>query len=189
MFLCSVLSALCEGRYRGRNHRGAVTTRTRLCARAVECAGAVRVGIIVRRDVRTKMRLGQLVVLAVASWMLVVVTHCAFSQSDAPPVHGPHATVSAAASEFAGFVGHLHYDVDHPHLADSSITYAHEGLAAAVLPRVTKLGIALGLVSALAVALSVGAGTGAMLVRGPPGGPSVPLSGQQRLTRLCITRR
>lgn len=163
-------------------NRDPVTTRIQLRAWAVACARAVTVGNIVKHDgSRTTTPLRRLIGLAVVLWMLVVVTGSAATCSDPPEPHGPHAVVSALGPHFAEVV-------DHPHCLDGSIIDLHHGIAAAVLPRVTTLPLALALVSAVALALGWrGAAVGTSM-RGPPHAARAVLSGRDRLTQLCITR-
>ena len=163
-------------------NRDPVTTRNQLRAWAVACVRAVTVGNVVKHDgSRTTILLRRLIGLAVISWMLVAVTGWAATCVDPPAPHGPHAVVSALGSQFAEVV-------DHPHCLDGSIIDLHHGIAAAVLPRVMTLPLALGLVTAVALALGWwGAAVGTSM-RGPPRAARAVLWGRDRLTRFCITR-
>lgn len=163
-------------------NRDPVTTRNQLRAWAVACVRAVTVGNVVKHEgSRTTTPLRRLIGLAVISWMLVAVTGWAATCLDPPAPHGPHAVVSALGSQFAEVV-------DHPHCLDGSIIDLHHGIAAAVLPRVMTLPLALGLVTAVALALGWwGAAVGTSM-RGPPPAARAVLWGRDRLTRFCITR-
>lgn len=163
-------------------NRDPVTRRIQLRAWAVACARAVTVGSIVKHEgSRTTTPLRRLIGLAVVSWMLVVVSGWAATCLDPPAPHGPHAVVSALGPQFAEVV-------DHPHCLDGSIIDLHHGIAAAVLPRDTTLPLALGLVTAVVLALGWwGAAVGTSM-RGPPQAARAVLWGRDRLTRFCITR-
>lgn len=169
----------CLGRLKNRDP---VTTRNQLRAWAVAYVRAVTVGNIVKHEAsRTTTPLRRLIGLAVISWMLVAVTGWAATCVDPPAPHGPHAVVSALGSQFAEVV-------EHPHCLDGSIIDLHHGIAAAVLPRVTTLPLALGLVTAVALALGWwGAALGPSM-RGPPQAARAVLWGRDRLTRFGITR-
>ncbi|WP_233213461.1 hypothetical protein [Mycobacterium hubeiense] len=140
-------------------------------------------GDIVRyNDAPTRKRLQPALALAVVFWVLLIGSEAALPWSDGPDDHGPHAVMTAVAGEFAVVM-------DHPHFQQASTTVSPDTFAAAVVPRVATVLVALGLVVAVAAAwLYRGHGIWAT-VRGPPRGLGPVASGRQLLARFCISRR
>ncbi|WP_244269136.1 hypothetical protein, partial [Mycobacterium parascrofulaceum] len=107
------------------------------------------------------------------------------SQSSAP--RPAHAVVASAS----GGGGQSSFGVDHPRATKGFASEHPEQSTAAVLPRsgapVTTL-IALGAVAAVAVAGGL-ACFGLPAGRGPPHTPAFSVTGQDVLTRFCLSRR
>lgn len=96
--------------------------------------------------------------------------------------HGPHALAAAPGGEFTAIT-------EHPHIQDGSASTSPDSLARPVLPRVSGVLAALGLIVALTIVFTVWQHRATTPVRGPPCSPAVVLAGRQLLTRLCVARR
>ncbi|WP_186273488.1 hypothetical protein [Mycobacterium kubicae] len=117
-----------------------------------------------------------------AGWLLVIGAHHATGHSDSPV---QPAQVSLMSSH-GGFAATM----DLPHFDKGSSAHP-ERLMTAVMPRsATALDalVVLGVVAAVAVGGWL-AGLGVPAGRGPPRGPAVFLTGQDVLTRFCLSRR
>jgi len=144
---------------------------------------AATVGDIVRyNDAPTRKRPQSALALAVVIWVLLIGSEVALPWSDGPDDHGPHAVATAASSEFAVVMDHLHFQ-------QASATVSPDTFAIAVVPRVATVLVALGLAVAVVAAwLYRGYGIWAT-VRGPPRGLGPVASGRQLLAHFCISRR
>lgn len=116
-------------------------------------------------------------------WVLVIGGHSEL-RSESPAPHPAHALVSSLGSEFT-------INIDHPHLYNyPSSAHHHEAFATAVLPHSPTTTFA-----ALGVVVAAVAGVGLMrqqvmlAARGPPRGLAAALTGQDLLTRFCLSRR
>lgn len=149
---------------------------------------AVTVGGIVKREALDKRtRLRQLIGLALASWVLVIVlTECGVSSLNPPAPHGPHAHMSSPLVSSLGH--HAAEVVDHPHADDASKAHTRMEYAAAALPRFPALTLALVLGVVVAVALGWWRDAAGTCMRGPPRVRPVILSGRERLTLCCVAR-
>ncbi|WP_245909095.1 hypothetical protein [Mycobacterium neglectum] len=78
--------------------------------------------------------------------------------------------------------------MDHPHLQRAMAT-PPDTFAAAVLPRVTTVLVALGVAVAVVAAWLYGGHAVWATGRGPPRALAAPTSGRQLLARFCISRR
>ncbi|HET7742763.1 MAG TPA: hypothetical protein VFL67_19105 [Mycobacterium sp.] len=96
--------------------------------------------------------------------------------------HDPHALAAPPGGDFTAIT-------EHPHVEDGSAPTGPDSLARAVLPRMSGVLAALGLVIALTVMFTIWRHRASTLVRGPPCSQAVVLAGQQLLTRLCVARR
>ncbi|MET4430188.1 hypothetical protein [Mycolicibacterium sp. 624] len=96
--------------------------------------------------------------------------------------HGPHALAAAPGGEFTAIT-------EHPHIQDGSASTSPDSLARPVLPRVSGVLAALGLIVALTTVFTVWQHRATTPVRGPPCSPAIVLAGRQLLTRLCVARR
>lgn len=137
-------------------------------------------GIVRLNDASKLPRLGLLIAVAAVAWVLATDDQCELRgfESSASPAH---ALVSSLGSEFAV--------VDHLHLWDGSSTKCPEAFATAVLARSSTASVALGVVVAV-VAGAVSLTQSAVAAgRGPPRAAAVPFTGQDLLTRFCLSRR
>lgn len=144
---------------------------------------AATVGDIVRyKDAPTRKPLQSAIALTVVFWVLLFGGEAALPWSQGSDDHAPHAVATSVSGEFADMM-------DHPHVQQSAVL-SPDTFAAAVVPRVTTILVALGLAVAVAAAWMYGGhGIWATLVRGPPRGRGPVASGRQLLARLCISRR
>jgi plasmid stabilization system protein ParE len=121
-----------------------------------------------------------------AVWVVVIGAHSVMgdghSESSVP--HPAHALVASLGSEFA-------VNVDHPHVGNGSSSAHPEQFSAAVLTRSGAAVAALAVLGAvLAVAVAGGlARLGAPAGRGPPRARAFSVTGQEVLTRFCLSRR
>jgi hypothetical protein len=109
-----------------------------------------------------------------ADWALV--------SAPEPAPHGPHALAAPPGADFAAVT-------DHPHIQDGSTPSGPDSLAHAVVPRFSGTLAAVGLFVAMTTVLIRWQHRPTAHLRGPPRSPTVALTGQQLLTRLCIARR
>ena len=123
-------------------------------------------------------------VMWLAGWLLVIGAHSTLISSHTAVPHAAHVLPATLGGEFT-------LNVDHPH-ADKGPSSAHpERLVAAVLPRsapASAVLVWLGVVGAVALIgwrpeLAAPAG------RGPPRRRVAYFTGQDRLTRFCLSRR
>lgn len=127
-------------------------------------------------------RLRFFVAVAAAVWVLAIFAHgedgwCRPLASDSPrPV------LSSLAAEFS-------VNADHAHLADGTSPACDESLAAAVLPQSATTLVALGLVFAVVAVMGWLAQPAVLSGRGPPRALGAVLTGQDLLTRFCLSRR
>jgi len=132
---------------------------------------------------RSRPRLRFLVAAVAAVGMLAIAAHSDVLGPVSHSVQPAHAVASSLGGEFAIPVGH-------PHVDNGPSDAHHEAFPAAMLTKssLTNL-VALGLVAALVIiAGSLAAGV-VPVGRGPPGGPAGARTGQELLTRLCLSRR
>ncbi|ETW26555.1 hypothetical protein MGAST_14970 [Mycobacterium gastri 'Wayne'] len=127
------------------------------------------------------------VVAAVATmvvmWVLVIGAHSEL-RSEPPASHPAHALVSSLGGEFAVNIGHSHLE------NRSSSAHHHEAFTAGVLPGSPGTTFAaLGFVVAAVAAVGLLAQLVVSAGRGPPGGFAAALTGQDLLTRFCLSRR
>lgn len=121
------------------------------------------------------------VLTAVATWVLVM-GH-AEARAESPPAHPTHVLVSSLGGEFT-------VTADHAHVGTPSPAAHSEAFAVAVLPNSPALSVA-----ALAVVVSALAAVGffgqqaRLSGRSPPRGLAAVLTGQDLLTRFCLSRR
>lgn len=122
-------------------------------------------------------------VAAVALWVLVTGGHSDLRSASAAS-HRAHALVTSLGSEFSVSAGH-------GHLVSSDSSGAHpEAFAAAVLPNSPATAVVgLGVVVAVAAAVGLCWERVMLAGRGPPVAPATALTGQDLLTRLCLSRR
>lgn len=127
-----------------------------------------------------------LVAVAAAVGMLAIAAHSDVQRSVSPTAHPhpAHSLVSSLSGEFA-------IALDHPHVGNGSSGVHHEAFPTVMLTKssFTISLVMLGLVAALVLAAIFLAGVRVPAGRGPPGGPAAALSGQDRLTRFCLSRR
>ncbi len=124
------------------------------------------------------------VAAAVVMWTLVFGGHVELrSESSAP--HPAHTFVTSLGG------GEYTINVDHPHLVDGDSLGAHpEAFAAAVLPNSSSTALAaLGFVVAVVAVAALLAHRVVLAGRGPPRGLAPALTGQDLLTRFCLSRR
>lgn len=120
------------------------------------------------------------VVAAVAMWVLV--QGHALVRSESAASHPAHAVVSSLGDESTT-------NTDHAHLGNPSLHH-HEALLSAVLPNSPAPSVA-----ALAVVVAALAAVGffgqqaRLSGRSPPRGLAAVLTGQDLLTRFCLSRR
>lgn len=120
------------------------------------------------------------VALAIAFCVTVIGTEYALIGSSGPSPHGAHPLAAGPYGDFAV--------VEHPHADTDTTPVQPETIAHAVLPRVTTVLAAVGLVVAMAMASALWRRT-VSVIRGPPRPAALVTDGQQLLTRLCIARR
>lgn len=123
-----------------------------------------------------------------AAWVLIgahsVMGHSQSSVSQSSMSQPARALVASLGGEFT-------VDVDHPHVSKGSAGGHHEQFTTAVLPRsgaVVAALIALGVVAAVALTGGL-AWCGLPAGRGPPHTPAFSVTGQDVLTRFCLSRR
>ncbi|ASW98447.1 hypothetical protein CKJ67_26505 (plasmid) [Mycobacterium intracellulare] len=122
--------------------------------------------------------------LWMAGWLLVIGAHNVVGGSQsAVSQPAAHALVSSLDGGFA-------VNADYPHLDNGSSTPHPEQFMTAVLPQSAAAAAALGVVVVAAAAV---AGwltlRGVPAGRGPPAGSAAVVTGQDRLTRFCLSRR
>lgn len=122
-----------------------------------------------------------LVAVAVAMWMLVAATQCLPRWFDTSASDHPHALSASAGDDIAL--------VAHAHVAPSDISASPEAFAAAILPRVTTVLMALGVIATVVALSGLLAQMVAHAMRGPPRMCVAAFTGQHVLTQLCIARR
>lgn len=127
-------------------------------------------------------RLRFLVAVVAAMGMLAIAAHSDVLRPVSPATHTPHAVASSLGGEYT-------VTIDHAHLDNGSSAAHHPPFPATMLTKSPSTTLAaFGLVAALvAVAVSL-----ALLVpsgRGPPRGLAGALTGQDLLTRFCLSRR
>lgn len=119
---------------------------------------------------------------AVVMWVLVIGGHSE-PRSESPASHPAHALVSSLDGEFA-------INIDHPHLSNGSSSAHHEAFVSAVLPNSPSTALAaLGLVVAAVAAVGLLCRQVMLAGRGPPHGLPAAVTGQDLLTRFCLSRR
>lgn len=144
---------------------------------------AATVGDIVRYDdASARKRLRLATALAVVFWLLLIGSKAALPWPEATDNHPPHAVATTMANEFAVVL-------DHPHVKQWSVTVSQDIFAAAVVPRITTVLVALGLVVAAVAAWMYAGHTVEATVRGPPRALALAPSGRQLLALVCISRR
>ncbi|ATO65204.1 hypothetical protein [Mycobacterium avium] len=119
-----------------------------------------------------------------AMWGVLIGAHSIMGHSQSSVAHPAHALVASLGGEFT-------VDVDHPHVSKGSAGGHHEQFTTAVLPRsgaVVAALIALGVVAAVALTGGL-AWCGLPAGRGPPHTPAFSVTGQDVLTRFCLSRR
>ncbi|MES3638929.1 hypothetical protein Q9Q76_17700 [Mycobacterium intracellulare] len=119
-----------------------------------------------------------------AMWGVLIGAHSIMGHSQSSLAHPAHALVASLGGEFT-------VDVDHPHVSKGSAGGHHEQFTTAVLPRsgaVAAALIALGAVAAVALTGGL-ARFGVPAGRGPPRAPALSVTGQDVLTRFCLSRR
>ncbi|KKC05797.1 hypothetical protein AWC17_26585 [Mycobacterium nebraskense] len=123
-------------------------------------------------------------VIAVAAVVLLtlLVGHSALLHSKSHASHHPHALVSSLGGEFT-------VSANHAHLADGSLTACHDVFAAPVVTRSATTLLELGVVAAIVAAAAALTTLVAPVGRGPPRALAPVLSGQDLLTRFCLSRR
>ncbi|GAB4931091.1 hypothetical protein [Mycobacterium avium] len=117
-------------------------------------------------------------------WGVLIGAHSIMGHSQSSVAHPAHALVASLGGEFT-------VDVDHPHVSKGSAGGHHEQFTTAVLPRsgaVVAALIALGVVAAVALTGGL-AWCGLPAGRGPPHTPAFSVTGQDVLTRFCLSRR
>lgn len=128
----------------------------------------------------------RLLVAAVAAvGMLAIAAHSDVLKpvSHTADPHPAHSAVSSLGGQFVIPVGHSHVD-------SGSAGVHHEAFPTAMLTKSSFTVLtALGLVAAMVLAASALTGVRVPAGRGPPGRPATALSGQDRLTRFCLSRR
>lgn len=138
-------------------------------------------GVLTPRRVRIlAMAVG---VAAVTLWVLAVGGHSDV-RSTAAASQQAHAVVTSLGTEFS-------VSADHGHLVSSDSAGAHpEAFAAAVLPNSPATAVmGLGVVVAVAAAVGLWRPWVTLAGRGPPAAPATALTGQDLLTRFCLSRR
>ncbi|WP_244892460.1 hypothetical protein [Mycobacterium asiaticum] len=121
------------------------------------------------------------VLTAFATWVLVM-GH-AEARPEPRPTHPAHVLVSSLGGEFT-------VTADHAHVGNPSSAAHHEAFAVAVLPNTPAPSVA-----ALAVVVAAVAAVGffgqqvRLSGRSPPRGLAAVLTGQDLLTRFCLSRR
>nr|VTP04376.1 hypothetical protein BIN_B_05503 [Mycobacterium riyadhense] len=133
----------------------------------------------------TQMRLPRwrsLIVVATVALLVALIGHSAMMHSDTHAAHQPHALLSLVGGEFA-------VNVDHTHLAKSSVTGCHNVFATAVVPRSATTLVELGVAAAVVAITAVLANLVMAAGRGPPEVPLTALTGRDLLTRFCLARR
>lgn len=145
--------------------------------------GVMRVNGIGR--LRRHPMLGLAAVVWLVGWLLILGAHSTMASAQAMPApHAAHVLPMSVGDEFT-------LNVDHPH-ADKGYPSAHpERFATAVLPRSAPGAEALVGLGVLAAVALIGwrSEREAASGRGPPRGLGPYLSGQDRLTRFCLSRR
>ncbi|ASQ89206.1 hypothetical protein AN931_23460 [Mycobacterium intracellulare subsp. chimaera] len=115
-------------------------------------------------------------------WVLVIGGHFEL-RSESPAPHPAHSLVTSLGSEFT-------IDIAHPHLDSRSSVTHPEAFAAAVLPNSpATTAAALGVAVAVLVAVGLLWQRVMLAGRSPPGGLAAALTGQDLLTRFCLSRR
>lgn len=123
------------------------------------------------------------VAVAVAMWVLVIGGHSEL-RSESPASHPAHALVTSLGNEFTINTEHAHLD------NRSSSTHHHEAFATGVLPHSPATSFAaLGVVAAAVLALGLLCQHVMLAGRSPPRGLAAALTGQDLLTRFCLSRR
>lgn len=116
-------------------------------------------------------------------WVLATGGHAEL-RSESAASHPAHALLRSLGHEFA-------VTVDHPHLSSGSpAAHHHEAFATGVLPNGPAIDVA-ALGGVVAVVAAVGLLWQRVLLagRGPPRGLAAALTGQDLLTRFCLSRR
>ncbi|WP_075512994.1 putative copper homeostasis (lipo)protein LpqS [Mycobacterium ostraviense] len=115
--------------------------------------------------------------------MLALAGHVDILRPVSPPFHPPHPLVSSLGVESV-------IDIDHPHLDNGSLSAHHEAFTEVVVPNSPSTAIAaLGFAAAMVVVTGLLAPLVVPAGRGPPGGFAAALTGQDLLTRFCLSRR
>lgn len=120
---------------------------------------------------------------AVAMWVLAIAGHSTL-RSESLASHAPQASTTPLGNVFV-------INVDHPHLIGGGSSGSHhEAFAATVLPNSPSTALAaLGLVVAVVAIAALLAQHVVLAGRGPPRGFPAALTGQDLLTRFCLSRR
>ncbi|OBF19922.1 hypothetical protein A5725_17475 [Mycobacterium kubicae] len=133
-------------------------------------------------DTRRPPRLRSLIAVAAGVWLLAAVAQCGLSRVEAHEPHPAHALFSSLGGEFA-------VNVDHTHIAAGSTAAHPEHFVTAALPKPATALSALGVVVAVLAATGSLAGLIARVGRGPPFALGTAYTGQDLLTRFCLSRR
>jgi len=145
--------------------------------------GYLRVRANGRLAARSRPRLRFLVAVLAAVGMLAIAAHSDVLRPVSHTAHPAHAVASSLGGDHA-------ITLDHPHIDNGSSGVHHEAFPTTMLTKsaFTAL-VALGLVAALVVAATSLASLVVPAVRGPPGGLAGARTGQELLTRICLSRR
>ncbi|WP_456320257.1 putative copper homeostasis (lipo)protein LpqS [Mycobacterium ostraviense] len=132
---------------------------------------------------RGRPHLRSLVAVVSAVGMLAIAAHSDLLRPISHNSHPAHALVSSLGSEFAT-------TLDHPHVDNGSAGTHHAAFPTAMLTKSSSTAlVALSLVSALVVVAGSLVRRAVPAGRGPPGGLAAALTGQDLLTRFCLSRR
>lgn len=133
-------------------------------------------------EARTTPRLFVAVAWLAAVWMFAMAAETALPSADAAMPHHPH--------EFAISLGNAAaIQADHPHVGATSVPTPPDMLTAVLPSRIGTALAAVGLVAAVAAGAGLFVRLFSPAVRGPPTALGVLITGQQTVTRLCISRR
>lgn len=127
-------------------------------------------------------RLCAAVALLAAVWMFAIAAEAALPRADAAMPHHPHAF--ATSHDNAAIV-----QSDHPHLGTTSVPAPPEMVTAVLPPRAGTALATVALIAALIAGAALFVHLFVPTVRGPPRALAALLTGQQVVTRFCISRR
>lgn len=147
------------------------------------CRGVLALNIVFS-GVGRRPLLGWMIAIAATAWLLGSAAGDVERYERAAPDAAHTVLTSAAGSESA-------VNGDPAHLGWGSSPACPKVFATAVLPRLAPALVALGVLGALAAVAGFFAERGVQSGRGPPRGPApvLILTGQDLLTRLCLSRR